>query len=94
MKIKSDLDAKESIEHIEVAVRTQGGTWPTEGFFLVPVAQKIILQLEHAKKSLNIRNKGNWVAKAGGDLLDTSGSYRENGLSGRVFIDYGPVSCK
>jgi hypothetical protein len=92
MKPKSDMDARESIEHIEVAVRTPGGTWPTEGFFVVPAAQKIDLQLEHAKKSLNLTNKENWIAKADGVLLDTSGSYRENGLSGRIIIEYGPVS--
>jgi hypothetical protein len=94
MKLKSDLDSRESIEHIEVAVRTPGGTWPTEGFFLVPAEQKIAMQLDHARKSLKLGNKEQWIATADGVLLDATGSYRENGLSGRVFIDYAPASAK
>lgn len=94
MKLKSNLDARESIEHIEVSVRTPGGTWPTEGFILVPLEQKIALQLDHARKSLKLENKKQWVATADGVQLNTTGSYRENGLSGRVLIEYAPASAK
>jgi hypothetical protein len=90
MKIKSKLDASEAVEHVEVVVRTPNGTWPTEGFFEVPVAQKIALQLSHAATSLKIEDTRNWVASADGMELDPDSSYRENGLSGRAYIWYRP----
>jgi hypothetical protein len=92
MKKESSFDAQESIEHVEVSVRTPGGTWPTEGFFIVPAAQRIVLQLEHTAKSLKLENRQGWAASVDGKRLDPTRSYRENSLSGRVCIDYGPVS--
>ena len=90
MKIRSTLDASEEVEHVEVVVRTPNGTWPTEGFFEVPMEQKVALQLSHAATSLNIEDVKNWVASANGVKLDPDASYRENGLSGRAYIWYRP----
>ena len=70
MKKESSFDAQESIEHVEVSVRTPGGTWPTEGFFIVPAAQRIVLQLEHTAKSLKLENRQGWAASVDGKRLD------------------------
>jgi hypothetical protein len=90
MKIRSDLDARESLEHVEVVISTPKGTWPTEGFVKVPVAQKVALQLQHAAISLKIENTEGWLAIANGVKLDPTASYRMNGLTKRVFIRYQP----
>ena len=89
MELKSDLDIRESVEHVEVVVRTPMGTWPTEGFFEVPAEQKISLLLEHAAVSLNIDDIKDWVAEAEGRRLNPESSYRANGLTERTIISYG-----
>jgi hypothetical protein len=90
MKIRSDLDSRESLEHVEVAIHTPKGTWPTEGFILVPAAQRLGLQLQHAAASLNLTDADSWVATADGRELDPAASYHANGLTKRVFIRYQP----
>ncbi len=85
----SKEEESDLMEHIEVSVQTASGTWPTEGFFEVPVQQKISQLLEHAKSSLKIKETDNWVAVAGDKILDPATSYRKNGLNKRVYIYYG-----
>jgi hypothetical protein len=89
MEIQSDLDAREAMEHIKVAVLTPMGPWPTEGYFEVPLDQKVSLQLVHAAASLHIEDTADWVAVASGKELDPSQSYRANGLSDIAIISYG-----
>ena len=83
-------EAADLAEHIEVSIQTPNGTWPTEGFFEVPVQQKIEQQLDHTRTSLKIENTDNWVAMADHKKLDPTTSYRRNGLARRVSIYYGP----
>jgi hypothetical protein len=89
MDLKSGLDIQESVEHIEIVVRTPVGTWPTEGFFKVPAEQKVALVLEHAAVSLKIVDTADWIAVAGGRRLNPETSYRANGLTNRTIVDYG-----
>jgi hypothetical protein len=77
-------------KHIEVSIRTPRGTWPTEGFFEVPVDQKVALQLKHVTSSLHIENNDDWVAVVDGKELDPDSTYRKNHLEKRVSIYYGP----
>jgi hypothetical protein len=90
MKIRSELDARESVEHVEVMIQTPKGTWPTEGFVKVPVVQRVALQLHHAATSLRIEDTESWVASADGVRINPFASYRENGLTKRAFIRYQP----
>jgi hypothetical protein len=90
MKIRSELDTRESVEHVEVMIQTPKGTWPTEGFVKVPVGQRVDLQLQHAATSLKIEDTESWVASADGVLLNPFASYRENGLTKHAFIHYQP----
>ncbi|MEJ2111111.1 MAG: hypothetical protein P8Z37_14610 [Acidobacteriota bacterium] len=92
MHLKSDLDIQESTEHVKVVVRTPNGTWPTEGFFEVPIYQKVARLLEHARSSLKLKETGQWAVKAQSEHLNPALSYEENGLAGHVFIDYKPNS--
>lgn len=77
-------------QHIEVAVITTSGTWPEEGFDSVPIHQPVKVQLQHAVNKLNITDTTRWVAKVGNRELNVDQNYIENGLSGKVEIDYGP----
>ena len=87
--MQSNEEAADLMEHIEVSIQTPNGTWPTEGFFRVPVQQKIEQQLEHVRSSLQIENADNWIAVADNRELDPTTSYRKNGLVRRVSIYYG-----
>jgi hypothetical protein len=88
--MQSNLHGRDFAKHIEVSVRTPMGTWPTEGFFEVPLDQKIALQLRHVASSLHIDNTDDWVAIADGKQLDPASTYRKNHLEKRVSIYYGP----
>ena len=33
------------LQHVKLAIRTLGGTWPTEGFMEVPARQEVLPQL-------------------------------------------------
>jgi hypothetical protein len=88
--MQSNEQSRDSAKHIEVSVRTPMGTWPTEGFFEVPVDQKVALQLQHVVSSLHIEDARNWVAIVNGRELEPASSYRKNHLSERVSIYYGP----
>jgi G3E family GTPase len=95
-------DAKDQDHHhhhdhhgkVEVSVSTTSGFFPTEGFNHVPVEQKVEVELERAKHELKIKDTTNWVASINGPhgkrFINAAQSYRENGLSGKVEIDWGP----
>jgi hypothetical protein len=80
------------IRHVEVAIETPSGTWPTEGFFIAPAWQHVERQLKHATRELNIDDTSGWEATTGGKKLNVRESFRRNRLEGRVVIRYGPGS--
>jgi len=76
--------------HIEVAVVTTSGAWPSNGFDSVPVHQKVRQKLEQAARALHITDITGWVALVDGRELNIEASYLDNGLMGRITVDYGP----
>jgi len=80
------------IRHVELAIETPSGTWPTEGFFMAPAWQHVERQLKHATRELQIGDTSGWEATAGGRILNVRESFRKNQLEGRVVIRYGPGS--
>ena len=86
------ITEKDSIRHVELAVETPGGTWPTEGFFEAPAWQHVGRQLEHATHELQIGDTSGWIATAAGKELNIRESFMKNRLAGRVIIRYGPRS--
>ena len=89
-------DDREHHHHhkVEVSVSTTSGFFPAEGFNHVPGEQKVEVELERAKHELKIKDTTNWVASINGPhgkrIINPAHSYRENGLSGKVEIDWGP----
>ena len=90
MSLETDPERDDPVVHIEVAVKTPEGTWPTEGYRSVPVHQEVRRQLHDAARSLHIDDTRGWVARVDSRMLDAATSYRQNGLAGRVTIVYGP----
>lgn len=90
-----DKGGHESHDHfVEVSISTTAGFYPTEGFNRVPVNQKVGVELQKAKESLKIKDTANWVASvitpAGKRPIEPDKTYAENGLSGKIEIDWGP----
>ncbi len=80
------------IRHVELAIETPGGTWPTEGFFMAPAWQHVERQLKHATRELQIGDTSGWEATVEGRTLNVRESFMKNRLEGRVVIRYGPGS--
>jgi len=87
----SDLFADDAVRHVEIAVETPRGTWPTEGFFLAPARQSIARQLKRAASDLQLQDTEHWEAVIEGKTLDVGASFIANRLKGRVVIRYGPA---
>jgi hypothetical protein len=82
-------------EHfVHVSISTTAGFYPAEGFDRVPVTQKVEVQLHKAQHKLGIKDTAGWIATvtlpSGKKTIDVTKTYRENGLSGKVEIDWGP----
>lgn len=82
-------------EHfVMVSISTTAGFFPEDGFNRVPVNQKVELELRKAQHKLDIKDTTGWVASvtlpSGKRPIDVVKTYRENGLSGKVEIDWGP----
>ena len=77
-------------ERVEVAVHSNAGRFPEQGFSQVSADQKVSVELERAAKALGITNLSAWIAKVGGREIDPAKSYEENDLKGRFVIDLGP----
>ena len=75
---------------LEVRVITTAGIFPESGFERVPEHELVKTVLEKADKKLHITNTTGWIAIVGGRKIDMNRSFRDNGLSGRVEIDWGP----
>ncbi len=76
--------------HVQVQVVTTSGKYPEQGFDDVPTNQKVRIQLEKAAKKLHIADTNGWVAMVGDHEVNLDQSYSDNGLTGKVVIDYGP----
>ncbi|RDS84143.1 hypothetical protein [Dyella psychrodurans] len=79
---------------VEVSISTTAGFFPAEGFNTVPLDQKVEEELHKAQLVLKIKDTSNWrvsvVGPGGKRPIVASRTYRENGLFGRVEIDWGP----
>jgi hypothetical protein len=85
-------DSDDLLQHVKLAVRTPGRTWPTEGFILVPASQGVHGQLTRAVEALGIGVDTNgWIATSEGRNIDIQATLMENGLKGEVIIRYGPL---
>jgi len=76
--------------HLQVAVITTSGSWPTEGFETMPSHQKVKVVLKKAIDSIQIVATDNWLAKVEGREINQELNFEENNLSGTISIDYGP----
>lgn len=85
-------DENQEDNFIRVAVVTTAGAYPYNGFEKVPVHQKVRVFIDKATKELGITDYSNWIAKFGNNTIDVEKNYEENGLSGEVEIDFGPVA--
>ena len=79
---------------VHVSVSTTAGFFPPEGFDRLPVDQKIEVELHKAKDKLGIKDTAGWIATvtvpSGKRQINVTKTYREDGLSGKVEIDWGP----
>jgi len=90
MTAKTEDKAKPDDNHIEVAVVTTSGRWPTTGFDRVATHQPVKVELADAAKHLALVSTSNWVARVGTKELKIEASYLDNGLATQAEIDYGP----
>lgn len=81
-------------QFVEISISTTAGFYPAEGFERVPVHQKVSVLLEKAQKELNIKDIAGWIATvtdaSGKRQIDPTRSYLDNGVSGKIEIDWGP----
>ena len=79
---------------VEVSISTTAGFFPAEGFIPVPSDQKVEVELEKASRTLDLKDTVSWVATVTGPpgkrTIDPGKTYAENGLAGKVEIDWGP----
>jgi hypothetical protein len=91
---RSSPERHEQEHFVEVSISTTAGFFPAEGFNRVPIEQKVEVELAEAKSKLKIKDTTGWVATVtsptGKRQIDVARSYRDNGLTGRVEIDWGP----
>lgn len=77
-------------KHLEVRVVTTAGIYPETGFERVSEHERVEVVLKRADHKLHITNTSGWIAVVGGRKIDINRSFRDNALSGRVEIDWGP----
>ena len=75
---------------LDVRVITTSGVYPESGFDKVPEHELVNAVLERANKKLHITNTNGWIAVVAGRKIEINRSFRDDGLSGRVEIDWGP----
>lgn len=75
---------------VEVAISTTSGFYPSTGYERVPLHQKVEVVLQKAAKALNLADTAGWIASVNKSPIDPTRSYEDNGLKGRVDIDWGP----
>lgn len=81
-------------QFVEISISTTAGFYPAEGFERVPLHQKVSVLLGKAQAELKIKDLAGWIATvtegSGKRTIDPARSYLDNGLSGKVEIDWGP----
>ena len=81
-------------QFVEISISTTAGFFPSEGFTRVPANQKVDVELQKAQRKLDIKDTIGWIATVtpadGKRQIDVTTSYRDNNLSGKVEIDWGP----
>ena len=91
---ESPIELEHPEKIVEISITTTAGFYPAEGYNLVPSHEKVEVELEKAEFELNIKVTDDWVAKINGPSgmseIDPAKTYSENGLSGKVEIDWGP----
>jgi hypothetical protein len=75
---------------VEARVITTSGVYPETGFDRVSEKERVVTVLKKADEKLHITNTTGWIAVVGGRKIAIDRSFQENGLSGRVEIDWGP----
>ena len=79
---------------VQVSISTTAGFFPAEGFTIVPSEQKVEVEMEKAMRTLEIKPTADWGATVSGPsgkrTIDLEKTYLENGLSGKIEIDWGP----
>ena len=84
------MNTEKKENHLQVAVITTSGSWPTVGFETIPSHQKVKVVLKKAVDAIQIVATDKWIAKVEGRIIDPELNFEENNLSGTVIIDYGP----
>jgi hypothetical protein len=80
-----------SEQHLQAAVVTTSGRWPTSGFEAVNDHQKVRQILEEATRQLQLAGTQDWIATVGAKVLNPDDSFLANGFTtGNVVIDFGP----
>lgn len=85
---KNDEEKKEN--HLKVSVQTTSGSWPAEGYEIIPIHQKVKIALQKAAEFIHIVPTNKWIAKVGGRELNPDLSFQDNNLVDTITIDYGP----
>jgi len=86
-----DIFGDDLIPHVQLAIRTPRGTWPTEGFMEVPARRGVREQLTRAVEALGIvADTNGWEASSEGRSIDARTTLMGNDLAGEVIIRYGP----
>lgn len=79
---------------VEVSISTTAGFYPAKGYLRVQSHEKVEFELEKAQLELQIKSTEDWVAQvnesAGMREIDPAKTYAENGLFGKIEIDWGP----
>lgn len=75
---------------VEVRVVTTSGVYPESSFDQVQEKEPVSKVLMRADEKLHITSTTGWVAVVNGRKITIEKSFAENGLSGRVEIDWGP----
>jgi len=75
---------------VEARVVTTSGIYPEAGFDRVPEHEVVNVVLKKADHTLHITNTAGWIAVVGGRKIEITKSFRDNALSGRVELDWGP----
>lgn len=81
---------EENKHDVEVRVITTSGVYPEAGFDRVAEKERVGTVLKKADEKLHITNTSGWIAVVGGRKIAIDRSFLENGLTGRVEIDWGP----
>ena len=77
-------------ELVEVTVFTTSGTFPEEGALRVPPVTVVKQVLARAAAKLDLTDTTDWVVTVGGRDINPNNSFTQNGLSGRVELEWGP----